>query len=263
VKADRAAPGLGRAVRLVLPREHGSWSLALEPLVLGLVAAPSAAGAALAVAVLAGFFLRRPLQALGGAPAGERPPLTLLVTGGLAAVAAAAVGLAVAVAGPARLWPLLPAGLAGAVFVGFDTRHAGREQAAELAGAAAFAWIPAAFASAAGWSPAAALALALAMAGRSMPTVLTVRTYLRGHRGQAVSRRPALAASGAALVVAVLLARAGLAPWFGVAVSALLAIRAVILLAPTVPRLRATTVGVAEAVIGGILVLLLGLSWIP
>jgi hypothetical protein len=37
-----------RIVRLILPRAHGSWSLALEPLTLGLLAAPSAAGGALA-----------------------------------------------------------------------------------------------------------------------------------------------------------------------------------------------------------------------
>src|SRR5688572_31965504 len=46
-----------------LPKEHGSWSLALEPLALGLLIAPSWAGGALAGAVLAGFFVRRPLKA--------------------------------------------------------------------------------------------------------------------------------------------------------------------------------------------------------
>lgn len=46
-----------------LPKEHGSWSLALEPLALGLLVAPSLAGGALAGAVLAGFFARRPLKA--------------------------------------------------------------------------------------------------------------------------------------------------------------------------------------------------------
>src|SRR5690242_15227457 len=46
-----------------LPKEHGSWSLALEPVALGLLVAPSWAGGALAGAVLAGFFARRPLKA--------------------------------------------------------------------------------------------------------------------------------------------------------------------------------------------------------
>ena len=33
-------PRWREAIRLVLPKEHGSWSLALEPLVLGFIAAP-------------------------------------------------------------------------------------------------------------------------------------------------------------------------------------------------------------------------------
>ena len=58
---------------LVVPREHGSWSLALEPLVFGLIAAPSAAGGCLALAVLAAFFARRPLRlALGDASPARR-----------------------------------------------------------------------------------------------------------------------------------------------------------------------------------------------
>jgi hypothetical protein len=40
---------------VILPKEHGSWSLALEPIALGLLVAPSWAGGSLAVAVLAGF----------------------------------------------------------------------------------------------------------------------------------------------------------------------------------------------------------------
>ena len=47
---------------LVWPKEHGSWSLALEPVALGLIAAPSLGGIALGMAVMAGFFARRPLK---------------------------------------------------------------------------------------------------------------------------------------------------------------------------------------------------------
>ncbi len=36
--------------QLTLPKEHGSWSLALEPVAFGLLVAPSAAGAALTLA---------------------------------------------------------------------------------------------------------------------------------------------------------------------------------------------------------------------
>ncbi|HQY06456.1 MAG TPA: YwiC-like family protein, partial [Lacunisphaera sp.] len=66
---ERAAPVPGA---VFLPKEHGSWSLALEPLALGLLLAPSAAGGALLAAALAGFFARRPLKTALTAPASAR-----------------------------------------------------------------------------------------------------------------------------------------------------------------------------------------------
>ena len=56
---------------LVLPKEHGSWSLAFEPVALALLAAPSWAGAALAGATVAGFFVRRPLKLAVTLPAAD------------------------------------------------------------------------------------------------------------------------------------------------------------------------------------------------
>src|SRR3974377_1668220 len=53
---------LSQAVKLILPREHGSWSLALEPVAFGMLAAPSTPGLALAAAAISGLFLRRPLK---------------------------------------------------------------------------------------------------------------------------------------------------------------------------------------------------------
>ena len=197
---------------VVLPKEHGGWSLALEPLVLGLVAAPSVAGAALAAAVLAGFFLRRPLKIFLGGTGDDRRPAVFGAVVGLGVLAVAALALAAMLTAPSRLWPLLPAALAGAVFAWFDSRNEGREAAAELAGASAFAFVPAALAAAAGWAPAPALALAAVMAGRSVPTVMMVRAYLRRLKGQPVSRLPAVAASFAALAGFILLMRAHLAP---------------------------------------------------
>ena len=56
---------------IVVPKERGGWSLALEPVVLGLAAAPSAAGLPLAGAVLAGFLARRPLKLAVTLPAAD------------------------------------------------------------------------------------------------------------------------------------------------------------------------------------------------
>ena len=65
------------AAQLTLPKEHGSWSLALEPVAFGLLVAPSAAGAALALAAVSGFFLRRPLKLVMAAKHDSRQPIAL------------------------------------------------------------------------------------------------------------------------------------------------------------------------------------------
>jgi hypothetical protein len=139
------------AWRLALPREHGSWSLALEPLVLGLLVAPSWAGAPLAVAATAGFFLRRPIKLLLQAKPDPRRPLAAFCAGTLTLIATAALWLAAQSGGWLHLWPLIPAAVAGLVFVWFDTRGENREETAELVGVTAFALLPAAFAALADW----------------------------------------------------------------------------------------------------------------
>ena len=187
---------------VLLPKEHGSWSLAFEPLALGLFAASSRAGLGLAVALAAGFFLRRPLKLAVVLPASDpqRPAArgwVLLI--GL--FAAAGIGF-VAVEGKfSLLWPPLLAAPPGAFFLLLDLRHDQRAAAAELTGSAAFALLPAAFATLAGRSVGAALALAAIMLARSVPTVLTVRTYLRLNKGG----RPGVFATTAAAVLALAL----------------------------------------------------------
>jgi len=261
VNADRTTSPVAAAGRLILPREHGSWSLALEPVALGLVVAPTGAGAGVALAALAGMFLRRPAKVLAGDRADERRATAIgsLVVLGLAAVAG--VGVAGWAIGAARLWPLLLAVPPGLLFLWLDARGEARAAAAELAGATAFALVPAAIASVAGWPAPRVLALAAVMAGRSLPTVMTIRTFLRRRKGAAAAPGPAVAAGIAAVAAAGWLAWAGLAPWAAPAVLALLLGRTVFLLWRPAPTASAMQVGIAESVVGGILVLVLALSW--
>jgi hypothetical protein len=244
---------------VVLPREHGSWALAFEPVALGLLVAPSGPGAALAVAVAAGFLARRPLKvAWTETPFSARRAdaacwfMALTGLAGVALVAAGTGGLDLE-AGPGGwipLWPLLLAVPCGALFLWFDLRQEMREAEAELAGSAAFACVPAAFATLAGWSAGPALALAALMLARSLPTVLVVRAYLRLQKRQPAARASALAAAAAAVALAAGLAHAGLAPAFAAAPFAVLLVRAVLLLAPFRPDWPARRVGMLEAVLG-------------
>lgn len=256
-------PGTIRArqiFKLILPKEHGSWSLALEPLALGLLAAPSAAGVALAIAALAGFFSRRPLKlVLSRKPDSRRTwafgwsvVLGLFVFAGL--ILAAKFG------GVEKFWPLIPAALAGTIFVWFDSRNEAREGAAELAGVVAFGILPAAFAALVGWSAIESIALALVMLSRSVPTVLFVRTYMRRRKGKLATPVPAFIAVAAAFLLTGGLVLLHAAPWPAAIFIFLLAARAFWLLT-TNRRFAAKTIGVTEMILGVTMILAVAATW--
>jgi hypothetical protein len=246
---------------LVRPREHGSWSLALEPLVLGLAVAPSRPGLALAAATLGAFFARRPLRLWweGGAESGPAAR-ALLGCGGLVV---ASTALALLLGGTAWLAWLLPPAALGAVFLFHDLRRAGRAAVAEVAGAAAFACLPAVLARLAGFPPAAALALGAVCAARNVPTVLFVRARLRASKTRTWRGGPALLAAGLAFLGSVAFVRTGLAPVTAAALTGLLLARAVWLLGPAGTALSARTIGMIEAALGLVFVAGLALAWTP
>lgn len=245
---------------IVLPREHGSWSLAFEPIALGLLAAPSAAGTVLAVALSSGFFARRPLRIYLNERRSER---RIQARGALAICAGTgllALAGTVLIAGMAWLPWLLPVAIAGAIFAHFDRKGAGREEAAEIAGSAAFAMVPAAIGILGGLAPLQALALALLSLGRSVPSVLCVRSFLRAKKTGV--HRNALALSTACIAVAItaVLYDANLASMLVLILVAALAVRAFAVLVVFRPAWRARTVGMSETIVGVLFVLSVGLT---
>ncbi|MBS0663822.1 MAG: YwiC-like family protein [Verrucomicrobia bacterium] len=246
---------------ILVPKERGSWSLALEPVVLGLVAAPSMAGLPLAGAVLAGFLARRPLKLAATLPAVDpRRGPAKICAGLLAGLALLGVAGAAGLASPSALWPLLLAVPFGAAFLWYDLRQAMREAEAELAGSIAFALVPATFATVAARPTAVALALAVLMLARSVPTVLAVRAFLRTRKGQAGTGWPAFGAAVIAWAVTLALASRSLVPGLAPVLVTLLLIRTYFLISPFAPAWSATRLGIVEAVAGAIYVVALGLA---
>jgi hypothetical protein len=245
---------------IVLPREHGSWSLAFEPIALGLLVAPSAAGTLLALALSAGFFSRRPLRIYVNEKRAER---RIQAGHALAAcVGTGVLGLAgtVLVAGTAWLPWLIPVSIAGAIFAHFDRKGAGREETAEIAGSAAFAMVPTVIGILGGLAPMQAFALGLLSLARSVPSVLWVRAYLRAKKTGVHRSTPALMTACAAVAVAAALFNANLASTFALAFIVAFAVRTFSLLVIFQPAWRARTVGMIEAIVGVVFIFGLGLT---
>jgi hypothetical protein len=252
---------------VALPIEHGGWGFLLEPVVLGLVLAPSWAGLALGGSALAAFLARHPLKlALGDHRRGARHPRTGWAEAfalGYAFAALACFGLALATTRAPFWLPLVAAAPLAATQLWLDARHRGRDLTAELAGAIALGASVSMIVLAQGWPRGPALALWAIMAARAAVSVLYIRTRLRLDRGLASHAAATWTLHLAALAVAAALAAAGWAPWLAlVAFTALLA-RAAQGLSSSRRRVRPRVIGFRELGFGILTVLLVaaGYAW--
>ncbi|MCC6414795.1 MAG: YwiC-like family protein [Opitutaceae bacterium] len=251
------APIDAKATSVFLPKEHGSWSLALEPLLFGLLVAYSPAAGALAVAAAAAFFMRRPIKRL----AIKREPEAARVVMLLGACAAGGLAATVALGGWTPLLWLLPTLPFAWLFVHWDSQKESRATHAELAACGIFAFLPAVMAEQAGLPKLTALALCVLMLARSLPTVLIVRTYLRRRKGQRIATTPAAVVTAATLAALLALGVTGHMPWLITALAAVGALRLLLLLPKFPPVWSARRLGITEACFGAAYVLTAGLIW--
>lgn len=240
-----------------LPREHGSWALVLEPLVLAWIVAPSLRGAALGIACLAAFLARRPcLLWLEGRGAGFGQIGLILGVVVLLAGGWAVAGGSMAVA------PALVVVASGAGILGwFELRRESRALAAELAAAVTCAaWATAIVHVAADRS---SLVLAYAVGGfalaRSLTSILPIRTLLRRRKGRTISGLPAMFAAGGAVVVAAMTVDT-VGTWMLLVWSLVFAARTFWLIGPWAPRWTARRLGILEACLGLVAVVSTGVS---
>lgn len=260
--------GRSLARSVALPAEKGSWSLVSEPILLGLLAAPSWAGVALAVGAFAMFLCNRPLKVyLADRRRGrayERTALALryLAIYGVVAVVGLAAGLALG--GWRPFVPLLAAAPLLAVFMAYDQRP-GRFWQAELVAPVAFAAIVAAIALADGWAWPPALGLWGFMIARAVPAVLFIRARLRLDKGKEAApgeSLPAVFAAHALAVVGVVgLVWAGWLPWLAVVAAVVLLARAVWGLSRWRWRLSVVALGFLETGFGILAVVLAAVGY--
>jgi hypothetical protein len=256
---------LPRLRPLLLPTEHGGWGFLFEPIVIGLVAAPSAAGLWLSLAALAAFLARQPIKvAMDDWRHGRRVARTP-VARAIAAAYLLAAGLALlgAVASARQaFWPLAFAlGPLAIVTLWYDSRGESRRLLPELSGATALGGVAAAMGLGAGWSWLPALGLWASALIRVLPAIMTVRERVRRLHDETPDARGPAAAHALALVAAVSLAVADLLPSGTAMVAAFLAARAAWQLRPGAPGVPAMRLGIRELVTGLVAAIALGIAW--
>lgn len=192
--------------QVALPSEHGGWGLTLEPVLLGMLIAPSWGGAALGLAAFLSFLVRTPLKlAVIDRRRGQWQPRSVVA----ARIAAAelhliAVSALVALVASADLRWAVPVAVAApfvAVELWFDVRSRGRRLVPELCGSVGIAAVVAAIVLAGGRPSPLAAGAWLVLGARSIGAIPFVRVQIMRLRRGAGSTRHSDAAQVAALLV--------------------------------------------------------------
>jgi YwiC-like protein len=247
---------------VALPTEHGGWALTLEPVVLGLLVAPSGASVALGLAALVAFVARTPTKIVLVDRWRRRHLARTRVATGVAAVELVVLTALLAVAwstATAPFWvPLACAVPLVTLEVWFDMRSRSRRLVPELAGTIGIGSVAAAIVLAHGDSPSIAAAAWTVVAARAIASVPFVRLQLQRakhqpHRRWAVD----LTQLGAFAFAALASIRGWLPPVAALAIAALVAAQLVL---ARVPPPKAPVLGAQQVVLGLTVVLVAALA---
>lgn len=256
-----------RTRSIALPTEHGGWGFVLEPILLGLLVAPTLAGVFLGVALFTTFLMRQPLKLLlKDVRSGRTVPrtitaarFTLLYGGG------AAIGLLAALLTASTLRFTLPLLLALpliGVQLWHDAQNKSRSLTAEISGAAATGAFAAALVLlSANWTLAGALALWAALGAKGMTAVLYVRSRLRLERGKPAGRGITLGGHGIALAAVGGLAVSSSLPFTAVIAMLILTGRSVVGLSSMRKQRPPKVIGFQELAYGLAFVALLAIGY--
>lgn len=249
---------------VAVPVEHGGWGFLFEPIVLGMVAAPSWSGLCISVAAVAAFLARRPVKLYWkqrGKRSAGRYRGAGVVAAMYAAIAAVALILGLVLAGWQPMLPLLIVSPLFLLFARLDATNQSRSLAAELTGPLALAAVATSVALSAGWQWPGASALWLIATARSIPSVVYVRARLRLERGASFRWTPIYSSQVVFAVLVVWLHRNDLAPAATLWVYALLAVRAFLGLSALRLLRKAKHVGISEIVFGAVYVLAVAIGF--
>ena len=190
---------------IALPTEHGGWGFLFEPILVGLLIAPSWGGALIALAFILGFLTRQPLKfALQDALRGRSYPRTTwcrIFAISYATAALLALVAAGAISGPIILVPLGLVAPLGFLQVIYDATNRSRALLPELGGSIAMTSSAVAIAIAGGMRMLPAFMLAGVLVARGIPSIVYVRTLLQRAHGKHAESWPSLSLHAIAILV--------------------------------------------------------------
>lgn len=250
---------------VAVPSEHGGWGLTFEPVLLGLIVAPSWVGVAIGVAAMLAFVARTPAKVvLVDSWRHRRLPRTriaALIAAAEIAVLVVLLGVAAATASGPFWIPLLAAVPLLAIELWFGMRSRSRRLVPELAGTVGIGGVAAAIVLAADGGAILAAGAWLVIVARAVASLPFVRFQLRRVKHQPHRRWAQDLAQGAAVALAVIGVGVGWLPV--VAAGAVVTLATVqLVLARTRPP-RAVIVGVQQLVFGLAVVITAGLALAP
>ena len=256
-----------RIKTVALPVEHGGWALILEPIVLGLLLAPSFRGVLFGLAAFSCFLTRHPLKlAIGDRIKGHPLQRTSLATrfAFIYAITALLLLTFASVDAPKDVFiPFLLAAPLVLAQLSFDVFGHSRKLLPEAAGAIGVGSIITAITLADGWPKAEAFALWAIVASRHVPTILYLRKRLsarrqtQGRSGIAV----VMIMQFVSLVVVILLVQEKLIPALAIVAFVVLTVRAVMGLLSLDTTVSPKKLGIAEFALGAFTVMTVTLGY--
>lgn len=245
----RIRPNIGS---VALPTEHGGWGFTLEPILLGLLVAPSASGWEISAAALGIFLARRPIKIFSSDLVRRRwlPRSTMalgfsVLYGGMAL--AGVIGAFATTQGPF----LIPVAIAvpfALIALRADAHSRNHALLAELSGAIAMGSTVAAITVSSGWDLLPSLGLWLVLAARDIAAIVLVRGQVRRSKGKTVDTATIYMVQVGSVLVIAIASALGVVPWLSVVAIGLVGVVAVVSL--NRPPIPAKTIGWTQMVLG-------------
>ncbi len=257
-ETDRtASAGRVRIRSIALPTEHGGWGFTLEPILLGLLVAPSAAAWELSAAALGIFLARRPVKIVSTdivrkrwLPRSRIALVFALLYGGLAL--AGTIGALFTAEGP--FWiPVLVAIPFALVALRADAQSKNRTLIPELSGSIAMGATVSAIALGSGWDLGPAFGLWLVLAARDVAAIVLVRGQIRRLKERPTGASTIYAVQAACVGVVAVAAIVDIVPWLAVVAIALVGVVAAVSL--NRPPVEARVIGWTQMGVGLMVVL--------